>query len=240
MTETINIWENEPKLKILSEKNQEWNRVIVCMPWCWAKWVHKDMVSYLESKWFTVYLVDRNWDKLLSINENAIQEYITFTSNKINELIENWKEVHIRSNSFGSYLTFLVLKELSKKVSSVLAIAPLINPVNAIEKLANKWGNTKKWTIITLPDWNELFILKRNINFLKKNKIRTVTNSKNTLIILWNKDWLTETNEISPLENKCVKIVILGSNCENIYHWETTNHSETKKTMDEFYSKLEA
>jgi hypothetical protein len=74
--------------------------------------------------------------------------------------------------------------------------------------------------------------LNSNIWFLKNNNVEFVETS--WLIIIWNKDEIIETSELD-----LIKWDVLSKNIiQWVWHAMISSHVETRKIMQEFYSKI--
>jgi len=214
------------QLNKLSEKSQD-NSVIILW-WCWTIWKpHNNITSFLENQELEVYHLDRDWDNLLW-KEWAIEKYLEDIRNAILNLISERKKVHLWTNSFGSLLGLKSCEEIWNKVSSIVAIAPILNPKEALNRCKH-WEENDR-IIINLPNLTQLYVLNSNIEKLNPPDIIL----QDWLIILWSEDWLTDISELENIKwEKLEKHVLPWAK-----HWNTTSNKETIEITRMFYSKI--
>lgn len=197
--------------------------------WCWTEWKpHQNIISFLKKQNLEVYHLGRDWDKLLWNREWAIEKYLKDIRNTILSLISEWKKVHLWWNSFGWYLALKIWEEILNNVSSIVAIAPVIDPKNSLSKCTT-W-NTEEKIIINLPDWRKLPILNSNIENLTPSRLIL----PDWLIILWDKDEIIPVSDLELISwEKLEKHVLLW-----VKHWDSTSNSESIWLTRQFYSRV--
>lgn len=213
-------------LNKLSENSQD--NAVIMLWWCWTEWKpHQNIISFLENQNLEVYHLCRDWDKLLW-KERAIEKYLEDIRNAILSLISEWKKVHLWWNSFGWYLALKIWEEISNNVSSIVTIAPVLNPKEALNR-CKSWQESDR-IIINLPNWKKLHILNSNIENLSPPKLIL----PNCLIAIWSKDWLTDTYELDKINwENLIKYII-----EWAQHWNTTSNQKTIEINRKFYSNI--
>ena len=112
----------------------------VVLRWLGVRWdLHPDLRDFLVKQGLEVYRLDRNGDTLLQISPTWIAEYMREARMAISTLIHRWKDVHLFWISFWAYLTLRLASEIQNKISSIVALAPLIEPwvtiASRIEKI---------------------------------------------------------------------------------------------------------
>lgn len=199
------------RLEKLTLENKE--NVILRLWWYWSREVHNDMVSFFVTRWFDFFYFNRNQDIAFWQYNNVVKKYLEKLNSVVENLINNWKSVHLVWNSFGWYLTLRLIQEYQNEISSILGLAPLINPLNAINILGIQ----------------KFSILENNLQDLEWINELTL---RNTLILLWENDWLTNFWELR-LINWARRILLPG-----IYHSNISTNPHSLELIRNFYSSI--
>lgn len=217
-------------LENISTKKSTNNNIVVIFWWCWATECHSKISYFLENQWLSVSYLNRNWDKALWEEIWTIEKYFQEIRSIIDFLINEWKIVHLFCNSFGWYLGLKISEEIKSSISSIVTVAPIIDPIKAIELL--KINEDDSRLLIKLSDWRSFPILKSNIEYLKNNKLNIIL--PEWLILLWSNDWITKIEELEIIQwNKLKKVLLEGES-----HWWISSNNESLELIAEFYKKI--
>lgn len=203
----------------------------IVLRWLGASWdLHDNMVSFLKNCWLEVYYFDREDDHELWENIQAISRYLQEIKDAVNQLIAKWKKVHLLWISFGWFLALKTAEDVWVIISSVAAIAPLIDPFTIVSSRI-VWDSVRK-QVIRLSDEKLISILPENIEALRDQQPKDIWVSG--VIILWDKDGFENPENMQKIwGNDLQKHLIPG-----VQHTETTGHPKTQQLLQEFYARI--
>lgn len=210
-------------------KNTKPNTSIV-LRWLGASWdLHHSMVSFLEKCWLEVYYFDREGDYELWKNTQAIDWYLQEIKENVDQLIANWKRVHILWISFGWFLALKTVEEMWV-ISSVAVIAPLIDPFTILSSRIIRDDGTQK--AIRLSNERLISILPANIESLRTQQSKEIWMPG--ILILWDKDEFEKPESLQKIQGDNLQRHLISW----VQHIETTEHLITQRLLQEFYSRI--
>jgi fumarate reductase subunit C len=197
----------------------------------WARGhLNRPVKAFLKECSLEIHHFNRVWDILLATDTDAIAIYQEDIRRYIDLLLREGKKVHLFWSSFWWYLGLKVVEVVPKSISSIIAIAPVMNPVTLYDRLTHSstWSHIE----LSLADNRQIHILPES---LPDDPVKIKEdNQVPWLIFCWGSDTISPSYDLSVIKSPH----IIAHTIAGVWHLGILERTDTQEKIHDFYKTV--